>query len=367
MSEIPKPLRVGTRSRGQPVRISQICWLHILLPLSSFSARGAARMKSEAAVRPLGLSPLLERAGSDRMGVPAQPHGENGLGLVAELLLERAADIAHDRFLVSANSSLRQLRDLARELKGAGENLLSRHDLVGQTDAQRVLGADRPARDDEFHGAPEPDDQRQAHGQAVSCNDVPAALKGAEDGGLRNDPNVGEERGLEARRNRVAVHRRDDGLEDVHLARIATDAGEVVKVPAVSIPILARPLGGIREIPASAEGLSSSRHDEYERIVVVPKALPGVLELRVHPAVDRVALIGPVVGQKGHLVLDRVSDRFIVHLRLLQLVQLSQASLPNGVAVEPGCPPFISGTRSPQKRRGDSDSGGSCNTWSDYS
>src|SRR5208283_3410645 len=286
--------------------------------LSSFSTRGAARLKSEAAVRPLGLSPVLERAGSDRMGVPAEPHGENGLGLVAELLLERAADIAHDRFLVSANSSLRQLRDLARELKGAGENLLSRHDLVGQTDAQRVLGADRPARDDEFHRAPEPDDQRQAHGQAVSCNDVPAALKGAEDGGLRNDPNVGEERGLEARRNRVAVHRRDDGLEDVHLARIATDAGEVVKVPAVSIPILARPLGGIREIPASAEGLSGSRHDEYERIVVVPKALPGVLELRVHPAVDRVALIGPVVGQKGHLVLDRVSDRFIVHLRLLQ-------------------------------------------------
>src|ERR1019366_3063656 len=119
------------------------------------------------------------------------------------------------------------------------------------------------------------------------------------------------------------------------------------------------PHGGIREIPASAEGLSGSRHDEYERIVVVPKALPGVLELRVHPAVDRVARIGPVVGETGHLVLARVSDRFIVHLRLLQLVQFSQASLPDGVAVEPGCPPFISGARSPQKRRGNSDSGGS--------
>jgi hypothetical protein len=69
----------------------------MLFLLSSFSARGAAPLKSEAAVRPLGLSPLLERAGSDRMGVPAQPHGENGLGLVAELLLERAADIAAKR------------------------------------------------------------------------------------------------------------------------------------------------------------------------------------------------------------------------------------------------------------------------------
>ena len=85
---------------------------------------------------------------------------------------------------------------IARKLKGAGENLLARHHLVGQTDAQRVRGADRPAGDDEFHGAPEPDHQRQAYGQAVSCNDVPAALERAEEGGLRNDPDVGEERSL---------------------------------------------------------------------------------------------------------------------------------------------------------------------------
>src|SRR5208282_6860908 len=98
--------------------------------VQSRAGGSSARLKSEeAAVRPLGLSPLLERAGSNRMGVPAQPHRENGLGLVAQLLLERAANIAHDRFLVSANSSLRQLRDLARELKGAREDLRSRHDV----------------------------------------------------------------------------------------------------------------------------------------------------------------------------------------------------------------------------------------------
>ena len=83
--------------------------------------------------------------------------------------------------------------------------------------------------DHELHRLGEADDERQPHGHAVAADDVPAPLERAELGVLGGDADVGEQRRLEAGRERVAVDRRDHRLEDVGLARVAALAGAVVE------------------------------------------------------------------------------------------------------------------------------------------
>jgi hypothetical protein len=100
-----------------------------------------------------------------------------------------------------------------------------------------LLRVDAPPGDDELHRLGKPDDQRQAHRQSVTADDVPAALERAELGILGGDANVGEERRLEARGKRVSIDGRDDGLEDVGLARVAALAWAVVQPDAVGVVV----------------------------------------------------------------------------------------------------------------------------------
>ena len=60
---------------------------------------------------------------------------------------------------------------------------------------------DAPAGDDQLHRLREADDERQAHGHAVAADDVPAPLERAELRVLGDDPDVGQQRGLEAGAN----------------------------------------------------------------------------------------------------------------------------------------------------------------------
>ena len=57
--------------------------------------------------------------------------------------------------------------------------------------------------------------------------------------------------------------------------------------------------GGVREVPAGAERVAGAGDHQHEGVVVVAEALPGIVELRVHLAADRVALIRAVVGEDG--------------------------------------------------------------------
>ena len=142
-----------------------------------------------------------------------------------------------------------------RELLGAGERLAARHDLVDQPDRERLVGVDAPARDHQLHRPGEADDERQAHGHAVAAHDVPAPLERAELGVLGGDADVGQQRVLQAGRERVPVDGGDHRLEDVGLARIAAGAGAVVEADAVGVVVaeLAQ-FGGVLQVPAGAEG-----------------------------------------------------------------------------------------------------------------
>src|SRR5262249_28083055 len=203
----------------------------------------------ETVVWPLRSTALPERAGSDRVRVASREHRERVLGLLAQPLLVGEPDIPDHRLLVGADRALGQRGDLVGELDRALERLALRHHLVREPDPKRLLGADLAAGDDQLHRARVADGEVRAPGHAVAADDVPAALERAEDGVLGGDPDVGEQRVLEAGGDGPAVHRRDHRLEDVNPARVAAlarrihDAGpELVPVRPARLPQLPRVL-----------------------------------------------------------------------------------------------------------------------------
>ena len=141
------------------------------------------------------------------------------------------------------------------------------------------VSADPSPGDHELHRLGEAHHQGQSDGQAVAADDVPAPLECPELGVLRGDPDVGQKRGLQPRGERVAVHRRDDRLEDVHLSRVATLAGRVVEALAKGVVVAElRQIGSVLKVPARTErGLSGARDDQDEGIIVVAEPLPRVV------------------------------------------------------------------------------------------
>ena len=179
----------------------------------------------------------------------------------------------------------------------------------------RLLHADAAPGDHQLHRRSEADDERQPHRHAVAADDVPAPLERAELGVLGGYANVGQQRRLEPGGERIPVHSGDHRLEDVGLACVATCAGAVVQADAEGIVVadLAETCR-VLQIPASAEGrLPGAGDHEDERIIVVAKALPGMVQLRVHRSVDRVVLIRAVVGQRHDMPSLLVQQRLVVH------------------------------------------------------
>ena len=235
------------------------------------------------------------------------------LRLGPELLLVGPPDVANHRLLVGADRALGKLGDLASHLQRTLEAPSRRHDLVCEADPKRLLRVDGTTGDDHLHRLRVAHDERQPDGHPVPGDDVPAALQGAEDGVLGDDPDVGQERVLEPRGDGPAVHRRDHGLEHVEPTRVSAVPGRVVEVGAELVPIVHLRLGRVREIPAGAERLARTRDHEHEGLVVVAKPPPGVVKLVVHLAADGVSLLGAVVGENGDVAVPLIADRLVAH------------------------------------------------------
>ena len=154
------------------------------------------------------------------------------LGFDAQPFLERSTKPLHCSLFVASHGALWQRAELLRELHGAREGLTARHYLVGQADAQRFVGLDEAAGQNQFHRASHSDDARQALRSAIDQRHVPSATRDAHLRVLFDDANVGQARELQTAGERVTVHRGDDRLEDVGLPRVAEVAGAVIdKVP----------------------------------------------------------------------------------------------------------------------------------------
>ena len=175
------------------------------------------------------------------------------------------------------------------------------------------MRVDWAAGDDHLHRLCVADDQRQPDGHPVPGDDVPTALESAEDRVFGDDPDIGQERVLEAGRDRPAIHRRYHGLEDVGPARVSAVPGRVVEVGPELVPVAGRRRSRVREIPARTERLALTRDHEHKGVVLVAKARPGIVKLGVHLPADRVSLVGTVVGENGDMAVPLVANRFVGH------------------------------------------------------
>ena len=191
---------------------------------------------------------------------------------------------------VAAQALLGQRGDLVGQLVRPGQRRAAGHDLIDQPDALGLAGVDPAPGDDQLHGPGEAHHQRKSRRQPVAAHDVPAPLQGAELRVLGGDPNVGQQRGLQPGGERVAVDRGDHRLEHVDAAGVAARAREVVDGAAEGLPVVdLADLGRILEVPSRGErGLARARDDQDEGLVVVAEALPRMVELLGHLAIDRV-------------------------------------------------------------------------------
>ena len=119
----------------------------------------------------------------------------------------------------------------AREPRGVVEGLREEavrvDHPVHEADAVRVLGIEEVSRQDHLHRVAEADDLLEAHERPVARMEAPARVLEAEAGVGCAEADVGREGELEPAGHRVAVHRRDDGLEDGEVPGDAAEAGAV--------------------------------------------------------------------------------------------------------------------------------------------
>src|SRR6201997_1232803 len=278
--------------------------------------RAAKRFRLEAMIRPAGLEVSgLERRRAEGVFVTAHEHRNDHLRFDAQPLFQGVAAVAEQALLVGADGALRERGDLVRERHRALERLAARHHLVDQADALRFADVDAPAGDDELHRFGETDDQRQPYSQPVAGDDVPAPLERAKLCVLRGDADVGEHGGLEPGGEGIAVHRRDDRLEDIDAAGVAADAGKVIKVFAVLIEVAKLgQLRGVLQIPARAESRFASAGDHQNKgAVVIAEALKRLMELSIHAAAYGVVLLGPIVGEDDDVLLLLVLEGLVAH------------------------------------------------------
>jgi len=112
-----------------------------------------------------------------------------------------------------------------------------------------------------------------------------------------------------------SAFRRDHRLEDVRPARVAACARVVVEAHPEGVEVAHVPqLGGVLEVPSGAEGLlAGARDDEHEAVVLVAKALPRIVQLGIHGAIDGVVLLRAVVRQRHHVLSPVVAQRLVAH------------------------------------------------------
>ena len=111
--------------------------------------------------------------------------------------------------LVAADGQRRRRRDLAREQERRAERVVL--DVLHEPEAQRFLGVDGAAREQEVARRALPDELREPPDVAGAQVDAELAAGDREAGAERGDPHVARHRELHPRADRGAVDRGDDG------------------------------------------------------------------------------------------------------------------------------------------------------------
>jgi hypothetical protein len=123
--------------------------------------------------------------------------------------------------------------DLSGELCGLGEQVVVRHDVVHQADAQRLVGGDEVAGDRHLRRLADPDRPRQQRGEAPRGDHTQSGMGVGEARSFRRDDQGGAQRDLEPAGDASTVHRADHRL--AHGAQ---------RAPGIVRELLLVPIGG---------------------------------------------------------------------------------------------------------------------------
>jgi hypothetical protein len=158
------------------------------------------------------------------------------------------------------------------------------------------------------------DRPRQAGQRVPAQRDAQLDLRDREPGVPRGDAQVAARREHRAAAHREAVHRRDRHLVEV-LDRVRRPAANARFVPQLQLVIRAG-LAPFARVGAGGEARPLAGEDHDARLEVVRQLQAEALEVAMHLAVDRVALLRPVHEGRQHRAVAFHAHRFVVH-RLL--------------------------------------------------
>jgi hypothetical protein len=272
---------------------------------------------------------LLEERRHPDLGVVGGEHLGELVLLDGETLGQLALEPRVDRMLRQTLGEHRAPRELGGALAHPCGQLLRRHDLVDEPDAQRLLGPHLPSRQDHLLGPTRPDQTGQPLRAAAAGNDAEEDLGLAEHGPFGRDAHVAGQSQLAPSAERVPRdgsdgHARDrgDGVESA-AERAADQAGLA----------FAAELGDVGA--GSEEPIASGEDDRTGR---PGRELPG----------DRLELAQQSGGQGVHLrvVESDHGDAVVIPLQVDQAVEH-----PDTVVGPRGAPEWPEAILGPVQRR----------------
>lgn len=112
------------------------------------------------------------------------------------------------------DTALVVVHDVGGQPMGEGEQLVVRHDMVDQSEAERLLGGQEVAGERHLDGPPVPDGLGEQYGRAAARHDAEPGVGVGEPGAPRRHQERALQGHFEPTRHRDAVDRPDDGLAD---------------------------------------------------------------------------------------------------------------------------------------------------------
>ena len=218
---------------------------------------------------------------------------------------------AQGRLLGGPHGEGRAADDVGNPAVDGFVELLGGHDLVHEAELVGALGGHVATGEHVPHHRL----KRSLAWEAVDAhgpgNEPYLRLSEAETGVLGGDDDVGGEGHLEAAAEGVAVHPRDDRLEQIEAAGEAAETGARPGDPGPLGGGQARHLGRELEVVAGAEGASAlAREDGDPEVVVGGKVVPDLVELEVGVDVERVHDLRAGDGDVGDRALLLVAAEF---------------------------------------------------------
>ena len=205
----------------------------------------------------------------------------------------------------AADTLLVVVHDVARDTPSERQQLVVRHDVIHEAEAERLVRGHEVAGERHLDRASETDRLREQHGDAASRHDADARVGVGEPRAVRRDEEGALQRELEPTGHRDAVDRADDGLRDF--------GEEPVEPIGVALGTFARRAilrragelaGDLLQVDPGRERRIGAGQDHRVDVGIVAAASTASHNAKVRRAAERVPRVGAIEGQRRDAIFD---------------------------------------------------------------